>query len=88
MPDAPSSLVYQLKMSLRGISPMIWRRLLVPEITLYSLHRTIQIAFGWEDYHLYAFTLHGRRYATSWTGQRHRDAQGRQVKACAKFLNV
>ena len=51
---------------------MIWRRLLVPRgLTLYGLHRTIQIAFGWEDYHLHAFKLHGRRFGTEWTGQRH-----------------
>jgi hypothetical protein len=41
------SVVYRLKVSLRGISPMIWRRLLVPAgMTLYELHRAIQIAFG------------------------------------------
>jgi hypothetical protein len=51
---------------------MIWRRLLMPRgLTLYGLHRTIQIAFGWEDYHLHAFKLHGRRFGTEWTGQRH-----------------
>lgn len=45
MPDAPSSLIYQLTISLRGISPMIWRRLLVPaDLTLHDLHRTIQAA--------------------------------------------
>jgi hypothetical protein len=44
MPGTPSSLSYQLKMSLRGISPMIWRRLLVPaDMTLHGVHRTIQI---------------------------------------------
>jgi hypothetical protein len=48
MPNAPSSLIDQFTMSLRGISPMIWRRLLVPaDLTLYGLHRTIQIAFVW-----------------------------------------
>ncbi|MFD2051854.1 hypothetical protein ACFSQT_01305 [Mesorhizobium calcicola] len=25
-------------------------------MTIYALHRTIQIAFGWENYHLHAFT--------------------------------
>jgi hypothetical protein len=45
---------------------MIWCRLLVPEEpTLYALPRTIQIAFGWEDYHLHAFKLHGRHYGTT-----------------------
>jgi hypothetical protein len=80
MSDVATSVVYQLKVSLRGISPMIWRQLLVPEeMTLYALHRAIQIAFGWEDYHLHAFKLHGRRYRTMWTGERHRDAAGREV---------
>jgi hypothetical protein len=80
MPDAPSSLVYQLKVCLRGISPMIWRRLLVPaELTFFDLHRTIQIAFSWEDCHLHAFRPHGRRYAVTWAGQHHRDAEGREI---------
>ena len=80
MSDAAANTVYQLKVSLRAISPMIWRRLLVPaDLTLYGLHRVIQIAFGWEDYHLHAFKLHGRRYGTMWTGERHHHADGREV---------
>lgn len=56
MSDPAASVVYQLKVILRGISPQIWRRVLVPaDLTLYGLHRVIQIAFGWEDYHLHAF---------------------------------
>lgn len=47
MPDDGASGVYQFKVSLRGISPMIWRCLLAPEeMTLYGLHRTIQIGLG------------------------------------------
>ena len=80
MVGAASSTVYQIKVSLRGISPMIWRRLLVSDdLTLYGLHRVIQIAFSWEDYHLHAFKLHGRRYSTMWTGERHRDANGHEI---------
>lgn len=45
---------------------MIWRRLLVPaDLTLYGLHRGVQIAFGWEDNHLNAFKLHGRPCGTT-----------------------
>lgn len=45
---------------------MIWRRLLVrSDLTLFGLHRVIQIAFGWEDYHLHAFKVHGRPSARS-----------------------
>lgn len=63
MPEAPLSAVYQLKASLRRISPMIWRMLLVSgALTLHGLHRVVQIAFDWEDYHLHAFNLHGCRY--------------------------
>jgi hypothetical protein len=63
MSDAAMFVAYRLKVSLRGISPMIWSRLLVSAgMTLYELHRAIQIAFGWEDYHLHAFKLHGRRW--------------------------
>ncbi len=59
---------------------MIWRRLLVPEqMTLFDLHRAIQITLGWEDYHLHAFKLHGRYYGTTHAGERHRDASGRQI---------
>ena len=80
MSDAVADTVYRLKVSLRAISPMIWRRLLVPaDLTLYGLHRAVQIAFGWEDYHLHAFRLHGRRYGTMWTGERHHHADGREI---------
>lgn len=72
MPTASPAARYRLKVSLRHISPMIWRRLVVPsDLTLHGLHRAIQIAFGWEDYHLHAFKVHGRYYGTEWTGQRH-----------------
>ena len=63
---------YQLKISLQGISPMIWRRFLVPEtLTLYELHRLVQIGFDWEDYHLHEFKVGARLFTTQWTGQRH-----------------
>lgn len=89
MSGVATSEVYQLKVSLRRISPMIWRRLLVPEeMTLFALHRTIQVAFGWEDYHLHAFKLHGRHYGTTWTGERHRDAAGREVTLTDLELRV
>jgi hypothetical protein len=54
MSDVATPVVDQLKVSLRGISPKIWRRLLVPaDMTLYALQRVIRIAFGWEDYDLH-----------------------------------
>jgi hypothetical protein len=52
----PPLVIYQMKISLVRISPMIWRRILVrSDMTLSGLHQVIQIAMGWEDYHLHAF---------------------------------
>lgn len=57
---------YQLKITLRGIVPPIWRRVLVPwQFTLFELHGVIQIAMGWEDCHLHDFTINRRRYASA-----------------------
>ncbi len=48
--------IYQLKISLNGIKPQIWRRVLVPaDISLLELHRVIQNAFEWGDYHIHQF---------------------------------
>jgi Plasmid pRiA4b ORF-3-like protein/Domain of unknown function (DUF1841) len=56
--------VYQVKVSLQGAKPPIWRRLRLPAATtLAQLHQVIQAAFGWEDAHLHAFEVGGRRYS-------------------------
>ena len=53
---------YQVKITLLGIQPAIWRRLLVPADTnLRKLHRTVQIAMGWTDSHLHQFRLERQR---------------------------
>jgi hypothetical protein len=63
MPQAAPQEVLQLKVTLRGIRPPIWRRLLVPvRTTLAELHDTIQAAFGWENGHLHAFVVDGEEY--------------------------
>jgi hypothetical protein len=55
---------HQLKVTLEGIEPPIWRRLIVPsEFTLYDLHDAIQIAMGWENCHQHDFTIKRQRYA-------------------------
>jgi hypothetical protein len=61
--------VYQLKVSLRDISPLIWRRLLVSsDTTIAQLHSILQTAMGWEDLHLHRFRLHGKEYGISRDG--------------------
>ena len=53
--DGPTP-VFQLRVSLTGSRPPIWRRIEVPaDITLDELHGVIQVAFEWDDYHPYAF---------------------------------
>ena len=55
--------IVRLKITLRGIKPPIWRRLLMPStMTLGDLHLAIQAAMGWDDYHLHAFDVGGRQY--------------------------
>ena len=64
--NAPGSAVYQLRVVLHGISPLIWRRLVVPgATTLADLHEILQAAFGWEDTHLHRFTVHGVDYGST-----------------------
>ena len=56
----------QIKVWLLGISPMVWRRVLVPAgLTLRELHGVIQVAMGWEGIHLYQFRLRAARYGSS-----------------------
>ncbi|MBL4865370.1 MAG: hypothetical protein JKY67_03230 [Pseudomonadales bacterium] len=41
---------YSIKVALRGISPMIWRRLEInSNTTLADLHHIIQIAMNWDN---------------------------------------
>lgn len=57
--------ILQLKMRLLGISPMIWRRVLVPvSLTIQELHGVIQAAMGWEGLHLYEVRLRAARYGS------------------------
>lgn len=57
--------VLQVKVWLVGISPMVWRRVLVPaSFTLRELHGVIQVAMGWDGIHLYVFRLRAARYGS------------------------
>lgn len=59
--------VYQLRVFLRQISPMIWRRLLLrSDHTIADLHYTLQIAMGWDNFHLHQFTIRGKYYGVSY----------------------
>jgi len=52
------TVIYQLKIEIRGSQRPIWRRIQVANNTTFSeLHDIIQIAFEWDDGHEYEFTI-------------------------------
>jgi len=58
--------VYQLKVTLRGSKPPIWRRIEVSGNTrLNKLHNILQIVMGWWNCHLHAFEFPGGERYTS-----------------------
>lgn len=69
MSETNPLLIYQLKIVLLGISPMIWRRIKVSsDSTIADLHYIIQIAMGWKEEHLHQFLIHGVHYGISYPG--------------------
>jgi hypothetical protein len=49
--------IFELEITLNGISPTIWRRVIVKSNTnLLDLHYVIQFAMGWTNSHLHHFT--------------------------------
>jgi hypothetical protein len=67
--DGLSLTIYQLRLMLAGVSPMIWRRLLVSSGTnIVQLHEYIQIAFDWTAEHLHRFHLDGKDYGIAYRG--------------------
>jgi hypothetical protein len=57
--------IYQIKVTLLGTRPPIWRRLLVPaNLTLEQLHVVLQVAMGWKGEHLHDFRIGQKRYET------------------------
>lgn len=64
MPKKPSShkaqpaQVHELKITLRGSKPPIWRHVAVPsDMRLSDLHYVIQIVMGWTNSHLHQFVV-------------------------------
>jgi len=54
-------LVYELKITLTGIDPPIWRLIQVPStLLLCCLHDALQAVMGWTDSHLHQFEKDGR----------------------------
>ncbi|GAA3188966.1 plasmid pRiA4b ORF-3 family protein [Dactylosporangium siamense] len=55
--------IIQLRISLDGVEPTVWRRVLIPGgFTLDRVHRVVQFAMGWGDRHLHVFDVEGVQY--------------------------
>lgn len=58
--------IYQLKITLRGIRPSIWRRLLIASTAnLEDVHIILQIVMGWTDSHMHEFSKGSDRYGVA-----------------------
>ncbi|MBC5804715.1 MAG: hypothetical protein DLM53_05805 [Candidatus Eremiobacter antarcticus] len=58
--------IYELKISLDDVSPIVWRRFCAdPKCSLPLLHLILQRVMGWENRHLHYFQAHGVKYAPS-----------------------
>jgi hypothetical protein len=76
-----SPVIYQLRLVLTGISPMIWRRLLVSsETSIAQLHEYLQICFDWDNEHLHCFHIQGKNYGVAYLGGMSFDDNARQVR--------
>lgn len=66
-------MMYQFKIQIEGIvKPPVWRRLIVPaDFTFYDFHEVIQLAFGWENCHLFSFRdkKHGASFSIELEGE-------------------
>jgi hypothetical protein len=61
--------LYQLRVVLRDVSPLIWRRLLIPaETSIAQLHEVLQLAFDWSGEHLHLFRIHGQDHGVPHCG--------------------
>jgi hypothetical protein len=72
--------IYQFWVVVQGISPLIWRRILIrSDMSLATLHAALQIVFTWSDVHLHYFRIHGKEYGCPRVGGPHFEDDPRHV---------
>jgi hypothetical protein len=63
MTNLTDSTVAVLRIELKDIEPLIWRRVVVPtSMNLKWIHSVIQAAMGWLDIHLWEFRANERKF--------------------------
>lgn len=67
----PGDPVLQVRITLRYVdNPPVWRQVLIPATyPLSRVHRVIQSAMGWEDYHMHAFRIGKTSYGPDPDGE-------------------
>lgn len=64
-------MLYQLRIELKEVQPIVWRRLLVPEnVTLTKLNSILYQTMGWHGGHLHEYVVGRMHYGIpTMTGQ-------------------
>ena len=61
--QSPGQSVFRLRIQLRDIEPVVWRRVLVPgSVRMAKLAYMLIATMGWNNSHLHAFEVSGKRY--------------------------
>jgi len=61
-PQPPGQSVFRLRIHLRDVNPVVWRRILVPgSIRMAKLSPILLAAMGWNNSHLHAFEIGDKR---------------------------
>lgn len=86
----PGAVVFQVRVTLVGITPAVWRRFLLPGNTkLEQVHECIQGAFGWQNCHLHEFEIAGKRYGDPDSAHGDREIiSERGTKSKLKFFDL
>ncbi len=65
--ESADTQIYQLKITLNGLAPPVWRRVQVSsQMTLGDLHSLMQIVMGWENSHMHQFKVGKTYYGSSY----------------------
>ena len=72
MTDSPADAIATLRIEIKDIEPLIWRRVAVrSSMNLMALHKVIQAAMGWLDYHRWELVVEERKYGILDTDRPH-----------------
>jgi len=81
-PSASQVPVFELKVTLRGVRPPIWRRIRVSgHRTLAEFHEILQEVIGWTNTHLHQFEIAGRYFVPTSTEDEELDIEGEDESA-------